>query len=157
MTSTMDRDFTSRIAACSKQRNNSAHSSRQERKRQIAEDLAIAAAVSEYNTTKHHIDAKAEREKIAISCIASSHAPRESNSERAYLDEKSWYTICPAPVEGAQHVASPASVSNYSSPTNESYLDFVSAYSHKIVDSVSRVFSFANPMSFTSLSSSVPE
>jgi hypothetical protein len=45
---------------CSKQRNNSAHSSRRERKRQIAEDLAIAAAVSEYNTTKHHIDVKAK-------------------------------------------------------------------------------------------------
>jgi hypothetical protein len=52
---------------CSKQQNNSAHSSRRERKCQIAEDIAIAAAVSEYDTTKHHIDAKAEREKIALS------------------------------------------------------------------------------------------
>ena len=145
---------------CYKQRNSPAQysSSRRERKRQIAEDLAIATAVAEYEPTKHPIDVKAERERIVLSCIASSHAPRESNSERAYLDEKSWYTTCPAPVEGdADYVASSASASNYSSPTNESYLDLVCAYSHKIVDSVSRAFSFANPMPFISVSSSVPE
>jgi len=140
-----------------KQRNLSAYSSRRIRKRQIAEDLAIAVAVAEYETTKDSIDAKAEREKISLSCIANSYALRESNSERAYLDEKSWYTTCPAPVEGdADYVASPASDSNYSTPANESYLDLVCAYTHKIVDSVSRAFSFTNPMPFTSMSLLAP-
>jgi hypothetical protein len=64
-----------------KQRNFSAHSSRRIRKCHVAEDLAIKAAVAAYERTKDNIDVKAEREKIALSCIARSHAPRESNSE----------------------------------------------------------------------------
>ncbi len=64
---------------------------------------------------------KAQRESIALSCI--SHASRESNPDRAYLDEQSWYTTCPAPFEGdSDYIASPASFANYSSPENESYL-----------------------------------
>ena len=93
---------------------------------------------------------KVQRESIALSCIANSHASRESNPDRAYLDEQSWYTICPAPVEGdSDYIASPASFANYSSPENESYLHLESIHSHKIVDTLARAFSFAASSSFT--------
>ena len=50
---------------------------------------------------KNLVDTRAgiERERIAMSCITSFHIPREFNPERAYLDEKSWYTTCAAPVK----------------------------------------------------------
>ena len=92
---------------------------------------------------------KAQRESIALSCIANSHASRESNPDRAYLDEQSWYTTCPAPVEGdSDYIASPASFANYSSPENESYLHLENIHSHNIVDTLARTFSFAASSSF---------
>jgi hypothetical protein len=74
------------------------------------------------------------------------------------LDEKSWYTTCPAPIVGDfDYVASPASFASYSTPENESYLSLESVQSHSIVDTLARAFSLTTPMPFVSASAFASE